>query len=295
MLSRKPGDALLGIVLYSIGVFFFTVNDALGKWLVADYSVAELMALRGVGALIVLGPALGLTRARFAAPHQWVLQSARVACSAIDTFCFYFATRSLPLADVMAFYLAAPLIVVALSSAVLGERVGAGRWAAVLVGFVGVVIALHPSTRALAPVALIALLGSSMFAVTITITRRLRATPWLELVTFQVVGSSLLGALGAPSGWVTPSILDFALMTLVGIVSMVCFMCITKALAIAPASLLAPFQYTSIVWAALMGWMVFGDVPGSPVILGSAVIIGSGLFVLRREGAGVAAPAGGAS
>ena len=226
----QPGAAMGGVLLYSAGVFFFAVNDALGKWLVADYSVAQLMAVRAVGAVVVLAPALWISRGSLRPPRQVWLQVARVATSAIDTGCFYFATKSLPLADVMTFYLAAPLIVVALSSAVLGERVGLNRWAAVALGFVGVLIALRPTGAVISPGALIALAGSLMFALTITITRRLRATHWLQLVAYQVVGSGIAGGCIAPFAWVWPGAGDLGLMFLVGIVSMACFMCITKAL-----------------------------------------------------------------
>lgn len=291
MSAHRPGDALGGILLYSAGILFFAVSDALGKWLVADYSVAQIMTLRGLGAIAVLAPALGATRSRFSGPRPWRLHLARVACSSVDTYCFYFATKAMPLADVMTLYLAAPLIVVALSGVMLGERVGLYRWAAVVVGFAGVLIALHPSEATLSSSALVALSGAAMFALSLTITRQLRATPWLELVTYQVLGSGLVGATLAPIGWIAPTMADLGLMALVGIVSMGCFMCITKALSIAPASVLAPLQYMSVVWAALMGWIVWGDVPSQALVLGGAVIVASGLFVLRVEGRAAASGA----
>lgn len=291
MSAQRSGDALGGILLYSAGVLFFAINDALGKWLVADYSVAQIMTLRGLGAIAVLGPALGAARPRFTGPRPWGLHLARVGCSATDTYCFYFASKAMPLADVMTLYLATPLIVVALSGVMLRERIGLRRWAAVVAGFAGVLIALHPSGAALSPAAFVALSGSLMFALSLTITRRLRATPWLELVTYQVVGTGLIGAALAPVGWVAPSVIDLGLMALLGIVSMCCFMCITKALSIAPASMLAPFQYLSVVWAALMGWIVWGDVPSQALVLGGAVIVASGLFVLRSEGRAAASGA----
>lgn len=291
MSAQKSSAALGGILLYSAGVLLFAINDALGKWLVADYSVAQIMVLRGLGAIAVLGPALGATRSRFTGPRPWGLHLARVGCSAVDTYCFYFASKSLPLADVMTLYLATPLIVVALSGILLAERVGPRRWAAVVMGFVGVLIALHPSSAALSPGAIVALSGALMFALSLTITRKLRATPWLELVTYQVAGSALVGAALAPVGWIVPTMTDLGLMSLVGIVSMCCFMCVTKALSIAPASLLAPFQYASVVWAALMGWIVWGDVPSQALVLGGAVIVVSGLVVLRFEGSTAASEA----
>ncbi|RYB07314.1 DMT family transporter [Lichenibacterium ramalinae] len=122
-----------------------------------------------------------------------------------------------------------------------------------------------------------------MFAGAITTTRGLRRTDWLTLTAWQYLGTGLFGAVLAPAGWATPSAFDVLLMGLVGAVSMGCFVCITRALAMAPASLLAPFQYASMVWAAVLGLVIWGDVPGSSVVAGSAIIVASGLVVFARE------------
>ncbi len=287
--ARPAAGVGVGILLYSLGIFFFAVNDALGKWLIADYSAGQLMALRSVGAAGVLAVILWQSGTSLRVEGQYRLHALRIACSAGDTFSFYYATRALPLADVMTFYLAAPLIIVALSALLLGERVGATRWLAVACGFVGVLIALRPGAAALSPSALLALAGSFLFALTITVTRKLRSTDWLTLTAYQVIGTGVVGGLTLLIEWTTPNGTDLALMFAVGIASMLCFMAITKALSLAPASLLAPFQYASIAWAALMGWAVWGDVPGASTLAGVAVIIVSGLFALGSGRA--AAPA----
>ncbi len=280
---RQSSAAVTGVLLFSLGIFCFAVNDALGKWLVGSYAVGELMLLRSVGALILLGPMLWLTRPDLDIRGEAPLHLLRIACMAADSFSFYFATRTLPLADVMTFYLAAPLIITALSMPILGEAVGAFRWGAVLVGFGGVLVALRPSGAAVSTGALVALFGSVMFASALTITRKLRRTHWLTLTTWQFVGGGLVGAATSPAVWITPTPLDLGLMFTVGIVSMACFICITRALTLAPAALLAPFQYASIVWAMILGWAVFGDIPTLPVLIGSGIIVASGLVVLARE------------
>ena len=279
----NPVGAGAGVGLFSLGIFMFALNDALGKWLVADYAVGQLLFLRTIGAVAVLGPLLWNSRADVRIRDQWSWHALRILCMAADTFSFYFATKSLPLADVMTFYLAAPIIITALSVPFLKEKVGRFRWAAVLVGFGGVVIALKPTGAAFSPAALIALFGSTMFATAITVTRRLRDTHWLTLVTWQFIGAGILGAVASAFTWTAPGAIDLALMFLVGIISIICFICITKALALAPASLLAPFQYASIVWAVVLGWLVFGDTPTPNIVLGSLVIIASGLAVFYRE------------
>jgi S-adenosylmethionine uptake transporter len=283
MHPSRPAANVAGILLFLTGVLFFAINDALGKWLVADYGVAQLMLLRTTGAAAVLALLIVRTRPSLRLEGQWGLHLVRVACMTGDTFAFYFATRDLPLADVMTFYMAAPLIITALSVPFLGERVGLHRWSAILVGFAGVLVALRPTEAAISQSALVALFGATMFAFAITITRKLRDTHWLPLVSWQFAGAGLVGAVLSPLAWVTPGPTDLALMFLVGIVAMVCFICITKALALAPASVLAPFQYTSIVWAALLGWMIWGDEPTLPIAVGNAIIIASGLYVFYRE------------
>ena len=276
----SPATAGLGVALYLAGVFMFALNDALGKWLVADYGVGQLMMLRSIGAGFVLGPLALSLRPPLIGIAQAPLHALRVACMAADTFSFYWATRSMPLADVMTFYMASPLIVTALSAPLLGEKVERFRWVAVAIGFVGVVIALKPSPQSFSWAALLALFGASMFALGQTLTRRLRGAHWLQLTLWQFAGGGLIGAAAVPFAWTTPGAFDLGLMALVGIVSMVSFILITRALALTRAAVLAPLQYSAILWAALMGFAVWRDAPGLPIIIGNAVIIGGGLYLL---------------
>jgi S-adenosylmethionine uptake transporter len=276
----RPATDGLGIGLYLAGVFLFALNDALGKWLVADYSVGQLMMLRSIGAALVLGPMALSLRPSLVGVAQAPLHVLRVVCMAADTFSFYWATRTMPLADVMTFYMASPLIVTALSAPLLGERVERFRWVAVAIGFVGVLIALRPSPHMFSWGSPLALFGASMFALGQTLTRKLRSAHWLQLTVWQFLGGGVIGAATVPFAWTTPGAFDLGLMALVGIVSMLCFILITRALGFARAAVLAPLQYSAILWAAIMGWLVWRDAPTWPIILGNAVIIGGGLFLL---------------
>ena len=282
MPTLRSGTAGLGVGLYLLGVGLFAINDALGKWLVKDYGVGQLMMLRSIGAVIVLAPMMLSLRVNLIDTRRAPLQAVRIVVAAVDTFAFYYATRFMPLADVMTFYMATPLIVTALSAPLLGEKVERFRWIAVLVGFVGVIIALRPSPQMFSFIAPLALFGAIMFALSQTITRELRGIHWAPLVLWQFVGSGLIGATTVPWAWTTPSLFDLGLMALVGAVSMLCFIFIVQALAMARAAVLAPLQYSAILWAALMGWLVWRDAPTLPIIVGNAVIIGSGLYVAAR-------------
>ena len=201
---------------------------------------------------------------------------------AADTFSFYWATRTMPLADVMTFYMASPLIVTALSAPLLGEKVERFRWITVAIGFVGLLIALRPSPQMFSWGSPLALFGASMFALGQTLTRKLCRAHWLQRTVWQFAGGGLIGAATLPFAWTTPGAFDLGLMALVGIVSMFCFVLITRALALARAAVLAPLQYSAILWAALMGFAVWRDAPTPPIIVGNAVIIGGGLFLLAR-------------
>jgi S-adenosylmethionine uptake transporter len=282
MPTLRSGTAGLGVTLYLAGVALFAVNDALGKWLVKDYGVGQLMMLRSIGAAFVLAPMIVSLHIKLIDPRQPRLQVVRVLCAAVDTFSFYYATRFMPLADVMTFYMATPLIVTALSAPLLGEKVERFRWVAVLIGFVGVLIALRPSPQMFSQAAPIALFGATTFALSQVITRELRGVHWLPLVFWQFIGGGLIGAATVPWAWTTPGFFDLGLMFLVGVVAMVCFICIVRALSLARAAVLAPLQYSAILWAAILGWLIWRDAPTLPIIIGNAVIVGSGLYVAAR-------------
>lgn len=272
-----------GVTLYLLAVLFFALNDALGKWLVADYPAGQLLALRAIGAAFVLGPMAFRLKANLTDRRGLGLQIARVPLMALDTFCFYHATRTLPLADVMTFYMAAPLIITALSAIFLREEVEPLRWAAVTVGFLGVVVALNPTPDIFSTASPIALLGALTYGLSQTITRALRGVHWLQLVSWQFYGAGAIGAATLPFAFHAPGPRDLTLTFLLGAVAMMCFVFMTRALALAPASVLAPFQYTAIVWASLLGWLVWGDGLSAHVIAGNALIVASGAVVLRME------------
>jgi drug/metabolite transporter (DMT)-like permease len=261
----------------------FSFGDAMGKFIVATYSVGQLLWLRACAALLVLLPMIWRDRAAFMQLERPWLQLLRVALSTLEVAAFFLATVYLPLADVITYYLACPIFVTALSAIVLRERVGWRRWSAVLIGFCGVLIALRPSSQTVSWPAMIALGGSLSFAVLMLITRSLRATPDIVLASSQFMGTFALGALLSPIGWVTPSIGSLALFATAGCISVGALLCVNRSLKLAPASVVVPYQYSMIVWAVMFGYVVFGDVPSIATILGAAIIIGAGLYIFLRE------------
>src|ERR1700729_500903 len=197
---------LAGIGLMLVSVCMFAFGDTLGKFIVATYSVGQLLLLRATAALIVLSPSIWRHRRQFRRLERPWLQLFRIILSTLEVAAFFLATVYLPLADVITYYLACPIFVTALSALVLRERVGWRRWSAILIGFCGGLIALRPSAQTVSWPALIALGGSTSFAVLMLITRMLRATPDIVLASSQFAGTFVLGALLSPFGWVPPGL-----------------------------------------------------------------------------------------
>src|SRR4051812_36510760 len=274
---------LAGIGLMLLSILMFSCGDALGKFMVATYSLGQLLWLRACAALIVLLPMIWRNRAAFTRLERPWLQLLRVTLSTLEVAAFFLATVYLPLADVITYYLACPIFVTALSAIVLRERVGWRRWSAVLIGFCGVLIALRPSSQTVSWPAIIALGGSFSFALLMLITRSLRATPDVVLASSQFAGTFALGAVMSPFGWITPDLGSLVLFAAAGCISVSALLCVNRSLKLAPASVVVPYQYSMIVWAVMLGLVVFGDVPSPAPVLGASIIIGAGLYISLRE------------
>ncbi|GLR90112.1 DMT family transporter [Bradyrhizobium iriomotense] len=274
---------LAGIALMVLSIFLFSFGDAMGKFIVATYSVGQLLFLRASAALLVLAPSIWRQRHEFTHLERPWLQLFRVVLSTVEVAAFFLATVYLPLADVITYYLAGPIFVTALSAIFLGEQVGWRRWTAILVGFCGVLIALRPSAQTVSLPALIALGGSLSFAMLMLVTRSLRATPDIVMVSSQFGGTFLLGLVLSPFHWVSPGAGSLVLFALSGCISVAALFCVNRSLKLAPASVVVPYQYSMIIWAVIFGFVVFGDVPQVATIIGAAIIIGAGFYIYLRE------------
>lgn len=273
-----------GVALMLLGMLLFALNDVLGKWLVATYSVGQVLLFRSIAGLVVLTPFICVagpaTLFRLERPG---LQALRATLATVEVFCFYAAVQHIPLADAMTYWLAAPIYVAALSPLLLGEAVGWRRWSAIAAGFVGVVIAMGPSAAALTPAAVYALIGSFTFALMMLTGRMLRGTPDVALVFWQMAAAIAAGVATAGFGWATPTALDLGLLALLGVVALGAHLCVTRALKLADASTVSPLQYTLLPWAMLFGWLFFADIPHARMLLGAAIIVVAGLFIFFRE------------
>ena len=266
-------------------ILLFSVQDALMKWLSADYGfwqiiffarllaapLAVAMAWRsgGLAQLITRRPLAQLTRA---------------GLIVADMFMFTAAISMLPLADAITIGFAAPLFMTALSVPLLKERVGPRRWAAVIAGFIGVVVVLQPDGAGLGPASMLALGSAVAFALIIIMTRTLTVTESVPCLMFWNSGVvAIVTGLAMLTEWKTPSgaaIWMFALSAVIGAVAQAL---ITEAFRLGEVSLLAPIQYTTLLWASLLGLAIFGDRPTPTLLAGAAIIIASALYIVRRE------------
>lgn len=273
-----------GIVLMLASIALFSLGDAIGKFLVADYPVGQFMMLRGIASLVLMAPFIWRAGLQpFRSMPRPGLQALRMALSVGDIGLFFWAASLMPLADVITFYLAAPIYVTAISALFLGEKVGWRRWSAVTVGFAGVLVAMRPSTATLTGPALIAFAGSLCFSAFMLMTRAVRGTTDVVLTATHLGAQALFGAAISFANFVTPAPRDALLYLAAGLVSIGALLTLNRSLKLATASVVVPYQYTMILWAILFGYVVFGDVPSLATLAGAAIIAAAGLYIFLRE------------
>ena len=275
----------LAIALMVAATVVFAASSAISKWLVQSYPVGEVLFSRTVVAFLACAtfiiPRTGWSVFRTRRLRHHVLRSASQACSQMFLL---IAFSLMPLAGAIAINFSAPLFTTLASALLLKETVGAARWTALLVGFSGVLIVTNPTAQTFQIGALFAL-GNAVLYGSVTVgVRRMTETESAETLTlYQLSLLSALFALVLPWQWVAPAALDTALIVLNGTSNAVGQFWWTRALHLAPASAVAPFYYLSLVWASILGFLVWGEVPTIGVVIGSIIVVASGIFLLLRE------------
>jgi drug/metabolite transporter (DMT)-like permease len=199
-------------------------------------------------------------------------------------FAIFTAYGMMPLADAVAITFSSPLFLTVLSIPLLGEEVGPYRWGAVIVGFIAILVMVHPGAGTLQVGAFLALFNAlSSASVTIAMRRMSLTESSTTLVFYQTMTTAILSLCVVPFGFIAPSWTDAAMLALVGLSSGVGQFCWTQAFRFAPAAVAAPFSYMSMVWALLFGWLFWDEIPSVVLMGGSAVVAASGLYILYRE------------
>ena len=276
-------DLRRGILWMLATTVFFTSLDTTAKYLTHSYPVAEIVwgryLFHAVFAMMWAGQRLPdvLLHARFG------IQALRGLFLVVTTAIYFFAIRTVPLADAASISFMAPILVTALSVPLLGEPVGVRRWIGVVVGFVGTVIIVRPGSGVMQVAALLVLASAAINALYQITTRVLNRTdlPMTTNVYSALIGTAL-AALALPFGWITPDLEGWSLLALAGFFGVVGHYCMIKSLAAAPAAAVVPFSYVGLVWATFYGVVIFGDVPDGWTVLGALVIAGSGLYIFYR-------------
>ncbi|MSO65804.1 MAG: DMT family transporter [Alphaproteobacteria bacterium] len=286
MVTAPPTRSLAAIGLVLFAMFLFSSTDAMAKWLVAGYSIFQIFLFRGLLSLALLTPILvrrhGVAAA-FRTGHLGV-QLLRGGFGALSLGAFVLALQTVPLAEASALGFSGSLMLTALSALVLKEKVGVKRWIAVTTGFLGVLIIVQPGTSAFQPASLLVLLSSFSYASMMIATRWLTRTEGnVSMVFYHSTVAAALGCIVVPFVWVTPNGLDLVLLIATGLAGTFGHLALTQAYRNAAVATLAPFDYSALVWVTLLGFAVWGDVPGPLVWLGAAVIVGAGLYVVHGE------------
>ena len=296
---------MLGIACVVGAVSIFVLQDALIKWLSGDYPLHEIVLVRAVSAVCVTLFAMRLEGGiHLLRTHRLGLHLARAGLLIVANSAFFLALAAMTIAEATSIFFIAPLIITALSALMLNEAVGPRRWAAVCVGLAGVIVMLQPGEGAFRLVALLPIVAAVAYALMQIITRRLGTTERASTIAFYAQAGFIVVSIGmglvtghgrfAPEddlslafllrAWTVPSVEDAALFLGIGVINGISGYLMSQAYRTTRPSVLAPFEYVALPMAVTWGVVLFGDWPDLITYAGMALICGSGLYVLHREG-----------
>jgi drug/metabolite transporter (DMT)-like permease len=275
-----------GVLAMFVAVAAFSFMDALLKMFSTQYPALQVSAMRAMASLpFVLAPLAWGRRLAELKPARPLLHLARGLLGVVMLSSFVFALREQSMAEVYSIYMAAPLLIVLLAALLLGERVDLGRWLAIGAGLAGVLVILRPSTSGLELVAGLAAIASALCYAVAAITARLltRSDSSSSMVfSFLLIMALVCGALAAP-GWVAIEPGHWGWIAAVGLLGTVGQHSLTEAFRHAPASTVAPIEYTALLWGIGIDWVFWSSTPSATMLAGAALVIGAGLYVAWRE------------
>jgi drug/metabolite transporter (DMT)-like permease len=283
--GRGADDIRRGIGYTLIAVLLFSAVNAAAKQLAERYPILEIVFFRSLFALVpclVMVIRAGNPRL-LATQRPWSHATRAATWFGSVTFGFL-SYHLLPLADAVAISFSGPLFLTALSVPILGERVGRHRWGAVIAGFLGVLVMVHPSGDVVQWGSFAALANALFFAFgSLTVRDMSRTEPSVRIVFYTMLVAAVLSGIASVFLWVQPGWLDLLMLAGVGIAGGIAQFWTVQAYRCAPPSAVAPFTYTSMVWAILFQVAIWNDWPTAGVLLGAAIVIASGLYILHRE------------
>jgi len=283
--SAPPRDKLSGVLIMLLAVLLFSCMDALIKLASARYPTGQIIFFRNTFAFLPLS--IFIRRAgglKILRTRHWRQHLLRAFFGITSMGCGFLSFALMPLADSVAIGMSAPIFLTAVSVPLLGETVGWRRWAAVIAGFLGILIITRPGMGVFGTGALLALAGSALYALAIVQIRKMPASePAATTVFFFSLIATAVGGASLPWQWVTPDPLMLACLIVIGLIGGLAQMALTVAYRIGPVSIVAPFEYTGLLFATGFGFAIWGQVPDRFVFLGAGVVVASGLYILHRE------------
>jgi drug/metabolite transporter (DMT)-like permease len=279
-------NRLVGIGLVSAAYVLFTLLDGSAKWLVGTMPVIMVVWLRFVMHALISGAVLfplrgmELVRSRY-----WRWHAVRALMFVAMTGINFWALQYLQLTVTSSIFFTVPILIALISTLFFGERLDAARWAAILAGFAGVLVIVRPGSAEFQPAMLASLVNALLYAMFMLMTRRLAAyEPPDKIQYLPAVGAALLLTPFAIAGWEWPDTwLEWTVACLLGVFGALGHHLLALAHRYASASVIAPFLYQQVVYMALFGYVVFGDVPAPAVWTGAAIVVASGLYLFYRE------------
>lgn len=282
--ERRENIPLAIMLMIGSGAVF-TCSNAATKWLVATYPIGEVLFARTLTSLLFLGafilPAAGLMVFR---TRRFPAHAIRAGSQFASQVMLAIAFTMMPLAGVTAIMFSSPIFTTLASIYFLQEKVGAARWIALLVGFSGVLVIAAPGADSFQVGALFALGNAILFGTVVVGVRGMTATESTNtLIMYQLSLLTVVYAMTLPFAFVMPTGTDALIMIVSGLGNGAAQYWWTRAIHLSPASAIVPFQYLQLVWAMLIGFAIWGDLPTVALIIGSVIVIGSGLFLFWRE------------
>jgi drug/metabolite transporter (DMT)-like permease len=268
-----------------LGSAFLISNDAVLKWMTGNYHVGQLLFCRGIfiglPLAILIWRAGGLKSLRVVNPKDHAIRAILVI---IGTFLFISSLKYLPIADAVAITFAGPLFVTALAPRLLGERVGWRRWMAVFAGFIGIVVIMRPGGGLIQWAALLPLAASLSGAFRDILTRHMSAKETtVSLLFYTSLAVTLAGLATTPFVWTPVPLTDWGWFALSGLLVGGAHFLMIETFRFGEAALVAPFRYSGVIWAALIGYFVWGDIPDSGTTMGISIVVISGIYILHRQ------------
>jgi drug/metabolite transporter (DMT)-like permease len=282
-------DKRVGVACMVLGIAGLSCMDALGKRVAAHYSVFQMLAIRSTVALTLILAFLAATRGlRALRTRQPRGHALRALCGLVAFVTFYASLRHLPLADAVAIAFASPFLITALGKFALKEEVSPRQWLAIAVGFLGMLVIVRPGGSGFHPAALLVMVCSVAYAGLMVLTRWMTrpdrpAESNSAFVFYMLAGQAAVGWLVAATRWRTPDGGALAEMAGMGVLGIIGNYGLAQAFRLAPVATVAPFEYTGLIWAVVLGSVLFGDVPAPTFWVGAAIIVWAGLQAVRSN------------